>query len=1032
MTRLLILALGWWLLWASPAAALPVAVVSVLTAGFTASVASVVTSFLVRTAIMTGISFVAGKIFGPKIPKGGGASAQERQAGVLALSVGEGPREAIFGEAATGGSLAGAFNYGGTNGTDWVVRVIIIADHPCESLQGFYVNDILAPYTADGVHGGFGHQLEIHWRNGAADQAFPAALMAAWRSSPMHAAQAPVSDTPFQGMTYVVVAYKADAPDAQDPVWSGGHPQFLFIVRGKRCYDPRLDTTVGGSGPQRWNAPATWTWTRNAAVCRYNWVRGIYAQDQVDDPGQLLVGRGLSTLEAPPQRVFAYANLCDEVVEDHLGGVEFRYSVDGVIRSTDDYLSVENMFEAAMAGRLIQPDGGVEVEPGQAKTPVYAFTDADLVAGRPVSFNAFGSDAQRVNTVIPRYIEPTQKYQDHAGPVRRDLADLALDGGPREETLSLVLVTKPAQAQRVAEIRRRAARLERTATVPMPPRFSEAEAGDWVQWTSARHTGGEPVVFRIVSQGTDQGWGNEWALEETGFDVYGFGGSPLPPGPGQEPITPPDALVLTGVTVEAIQIEGDTGSIVPAIRFGWDTPVDPAVTRIRAEVRAVGATLATPTTTDLTSSGELLVTNGVTPNLQLQGRLVPLGAPGRPIVPSAWVTVSTGNLVADTALGFEGVSFEAIAESIADGEALADAFAIYALKQSSIVEAFRRAGFTPDGLPLGPFAADLKVRTDNTVQDLYLIGVRSEDGLAFELSQTTLKVGGEILAEQLDVLFAASAEAFGQIINEASIRASAIAAQASQISALSSTVGGFSATLVSHSSTLATLDGRTQASWEIIAAAGSDPAYAKLVATNTGSGIAFAAQEIALFNFVGGVLHRVMRLVSGMVFFSGPVFIDLGSARLGLGPGFGASNDLLFWFGAQISPSSMTKTNGKWSFASDLKAYYSGSELTTGGGFRLQASPAAISAGRSGAGTVTTATVTLTPIGNSGSVTYSWRPGVDVATGITVIAPSNNATTFSGHVNLGQEKEAVFFCIAVDAAGNQAQIGVPVLLSEFS
>jgi hypothetical protein len=50
---------------------------------------------------------------------------------------------------------------------------------------------------------------------------------------------------------------------------------------------PALDSTVaGGSGSHRWNDPSTWEWSDNPAVCRYNWVRGIYANDDVTDPAR--------------------------------------------------------------------------------------------------------------------------------------------------------------------------------------------------------------------------------------------------------------------------------------------------------------------------------------------------------------------------------------------------------------------------------------------------------------------------------------------------------------------------------------------------------------------------------------------------------------------------------------------------------------------------------------------------------------------------------------------------------------------------
>jgi hypothetical protein len=123
-----------------------------------------------------------------------------RMASEMTLQLGEQPRSALFGETFTAGSLVDGFNYGGKYGTDWECLIIRLADHKCEGLTGFYVND----------------------------------------------------------------------------------------------------------------DPTTWEWSENPIVCRYNWARGIYAEDDVSDPTALLIGRGLTAEEAPPENVIAPANLCDE------------------------------------------------------------------------------------------------------------------------------------------------------------------------------------------------------------------------------------------------------------------------------------------------------------------------------------------------------------------------------------------------------------------------------------------------------------------------------------------------------------------------------------------------------------------------------------------------------------------------------------------------------------------------------------------------------------------------------------------------
>src|SRR3546814_3860471 len=96
----------------------------------------------------------------------------------------------------------------------------------------------------------------------------------------------------------------------------------------------------------------------------------------------LLVGRGRSEIEAPPANLFARANLCDETVDG-----EPRYRAGGAIKSTEAYIDVEEDFAAACAGTIVQPEGCVEIDPGEARAVVATFTDDDLIVGSRARWN---------------------------------------------------------------------------------------------------------------------------------------------------------------------------------------------------------------------------------------------------------------------------------------------------------------------------------------------------------------------------------------------------------------------------------------------------------------------------------------------------------------------------------------------------------------------------------------------------------------------------------------------------------------------
>lgn len=517
------------LVMAMPVHALPVAVV----AGVLGVAATSFVAIAVTVVINVGLSILASALINAIV----GKPQQQRQASIVTLAIGEGPRVAIFGKAAVGGTLCDAFNWGGTYGTDWECLIIALADHQCEGLEGFYVNDQLIPYPSGGFPGGtvpdqtvtgtqvisgttvtttgyvaYNGQLQVWFLDGSATQTLPDVVINGGWSTTGNGG----------GVALAVVAYKADDPSSSNPVWSGGRPSFLWVVKGKKCYDPRLDSTAGGSGRHRWADPTTWQWTDNAAICRYNWVRGVYAKDQVSDPGSLLIGRGLTDIEAPVANVMAYANICDEAVPLAAGGSEPRYRVGGVVMSNERFVDTEKMFADAMGGIILQPGGSVEVEPGHARSPTFALTDDDLLVGSKVTVAPFRSVADNawINTVVPRYTEPTQKWREHAAPVRRNAADIAADGGAREATLTLAQVSSGTQAQRIGEAQRRLGRLVRTATVIVGPRFADIEEGDWGTWTSARHLGGATVTFRVDAYRRDDKRQMTLTLREIASSVF--------------------------------------------------------------------------------------------------------------------------------------------------------------------------------------------------------------------------------------------------------------------------------------------------------------------------------------------------------------------------------------------------------------------------------------------------------------------------------------------------------------------------------
>lgn len=88
--------------------------------------------------------------------------------------------------------------------------------------------------------------------------------------------------------------------------FQGGVPPLSFCVNGKKCYDPRKDSSNGGVGTHRYLTPSTWEWTCNPILC---------ASDLIIFDRELGGGGYDPALDVDWSLVSAAANICDAPVD---------------------------------------------------------------------------------------------------------------------------------------------------------------------------------------------------------------------------------------------------------------------------------------------------------------------------------------------------------------------------------------------------------------------------------------------------------------------------------------------------------------------------------------------------------------------------------------------------------------------------------------------------------------------------------------------------------------------------------------------
>ena len=218
------------------------------------------------------------------------------------------PRRILYGQLKVGGMHAAPPLTSGNN-NDYLHEVLVLAGHPVNAITDIYFDQIRIPSANIGAVSGTSNDGVI---SGIPDP--PSGQVngkvynsKAWirRYLGTQSTADYILTNTFtvwdanhkgQDVAYIAVQFKHD----QD-AFSGGSPQVTALLQGKKVYDPRLDSTNGGSGTQRYTDASTWAYSTNPALCLRDYLTSS-------------LGLGESNARIDDTLVSAAANKCDEDV----------------------------------------------------------------------------------------------------------------------------------------------------------------------------------------------------------------------------------------------------------------------------------------------------------------------------------------------------------------------------------------------------------------------------------------------------------------------------------------------------------------------------------------------------------------------------------------------------------------------------------------------------------------------------------------------------------------------------------------------
>lgn len=358
-----------------------------------------------------------------------------------------------------------------------------------------------------------------------------------------------------------------------------GVPAVNFFILGAKFYDPSKDTTVGGSGVHRWGDEDTYETTTNPAIIAYNIARGIYIRKYVDGAWTraLYYGGGYDADDLPLDYWITAIQNCDETITDKDGTESPRYSSSFEIDLTKpprDYLAI---CQSAMAGRIVSDRGQLLAYAGVAQTPVYTFTDSDLVVGAEQQYEAkLGLDALK-NTVTGKFLSVQEIFAQVDAPPRASDDDIAEDGGiTLVDDMDLSMIQHGPTAQRVMEVTRQRHRAQACAVRTLGAAGMNARTGEWVAGTSASWTGTK--WFEIIKAVPDvAGLTVTLSLREVPYDLGEWDASTDELTKYSVNLTsddPLDPLQATGVTATAVSEQGSDGSATATLEIAYNVSTD--------------------------------------------------------------------------------------------------------------------------------------------------------------------------------------------------------------------------------------------------------------------------------------------------------------------------------------------------------------------------------------------------------------------------------------------------------------------------
>lgn len=342
----------------------------------------------------------------------------------------------VFGETACATDLVYAEKITDGDNED-IFQLFAAASHLIDSFGDFYLNDELIGFTGEDAGGGWNGVLKRILRLGTEVQT---AIIPTGSAHP--------SAANGRGIAQFGLVYNLNEGQ-KSKITSGIPTRITQVVKGAPVYDPRLDSTRGGSGAHRADDQSTWEYSNGGIDIGANWALIVlFYLIGWRNNSILVFGVGADLNDIDYDQAIAAANVCEEV-----DITTRRYFIGGILPTTNSHERIISQLESVIGGKVARVGGKYFIwAPNDDLISDGTINNNDLVADIGVDFSPSANLAVLKNTARGVFISPTDLFQQIPYPDIVEATAVADDGRERILRHDFALIQEQKRAERVARM----------------------------------------------------------------------------------------------------------------------------------------------------------------------------------------------------------------------------------------------------------------------------------------------------------------------------------------------------------------------------------------------------------------------------------------------------------------------------------------------------------------------------------------------------------------------------------------------------